>query len=38
MILKRPNSLFILYDNKSVLDDISLLHVANEFVDHHADH
>ena len=36
-ILNNNNSLSILYDNKSILDDISLLHRANDFVDHHPD-
>ena len=34
---KRLNSFFILYDNKSILDNISLLHVANESAEHHPD-
>ena len=37
MAQKRLNSLSILYDNKSILDDISLLHETNEFVDHRPD-
>ena len=31
------NSLSILYDSKLIFDDISLVHVANEFFDHHPD-
>ena len=34
---KRLNSFSILYDNKSILDNISLLHVANEPIEHHPD-
>lgn len=34
---KRLNSLSILYDNKAILDEISLIDVANEFVDQHPD-
>ena len=37
MAQKRLNSLSIFYENKSILGDISLLHVANELVDHHPD-
>ena len=37
MAQKGLYSLSILYDKKAILDDISLLHVANEFVDHHSD-
>ena len=37
MAQRMLNSLTIIYDNKSILDDISLFHVANEFVDHHPD-
>ena len=34
MSRKRLNYLSILYDNKSILDGISLNQVTNEFVDH----
>ena len=37
MLQKRLNSLSILNDNKDILDEISLVNVANEFVDHHPD-
>ena len=33
----RLNSVSILYDNKSFLDDVSQPHVANGFVDHLSD-
>ena len=35
MAQKRLNSLPILYDSKSILDNILLLHVRIEFVDRH---
>ena len=34
---ERAQSLTIFYDNKSIFDDISLLHLENEFVDYHPD-
>ena len=37
MLQKRLNSLSILYENKSILDDILLIHVANDFADHQPD-
>ena len=37
MAQKRLNYLSILYDSKSILDDILLLHLTNEFFDHHTD-
>ena len=32
MSQKRPNSLSVMYDNKDLLDNLSLTNVANEFV------
>ena len=32
MLQKRLNSLSIMYDNKDLLDNLSLIDVANEFV------
>ena len=37
MTQKNLNSLSILYESKSILDDISIFHVANEFVEHQPD-
>ena len=37
MTQKRLNFLSILSKNKSILDDISLLHVVKKFVEHHTD-
>ena len=37
MLQERLNSLSILYENKSIFDDISLLHAANNFADHQPD-